>query len=542
MITRAIIIILAFAAVLSLPYALRPAREIPPAGALPLVVISPHMEAIRYEFEQAFRQWHAARYGKPVVIDWRIVGGTSEIMRYIESEYVAAFKQHWTATLGEPWTSEVAAAFSNYRLDAPGAKVTDLQKKAREAFLASSAGIGIDVIFGGGSFDNDRNARKGYLVDCGLSRMHPEWLAPEIIPQTLGGEVYYDKQGRWYGACLTTFGICYNRESLRRLKIDKPPTQWSDLADPKYYKQIGLADPTKSGSINKAYEMLLQQQIGLEIGERKARTASWDDAAEKEAIAAGFARGMRILQRIAANARYFTDGASSVVGDVGDGNAAAGMCIDFYGRVEAESIWQRGSDRLEYVAPAGGTTVSVDPIGIFRGAPNFEVAQHFVEFVISPEGQKLWNYKAGTPGGPVKYSLRRMPIRQDLYTAEHQRFMSDPNAEPYTIARQMVYHPEWTASLFNFLRLYFQSMAMDPHGELQEAWRAIIEAGGPDAVPEAAAVMGQMAVPYEKAAEQNINDPIQRMALTRNWSMSFKKQYEEVRKLARAQRKAASND
>lgn len=540
MVIRAAAILAAFAVILAIPYALRPAGEIPPADAVPLVVVTPHFEAIRYEFGHAFREWHRAKYGQPVVIDWRILGGTSEIMRYIESEYIAGFRRHWTATLGETWTDEVAGAFNNYRLDAPNSRASDVQRKARQAFLASKVGIGIDVIFGGGSFDNDRNARKGYLVDCGLAKAHPDWLAPEIIPQNLGGEMYYDPQGRWYGACLTTFGICYNRDSLARLGIEQPPSQWADLADPRYFKQIGLADPTKSGSINKAYEMLLQQQIRLEVAGRQARAQQqgqeWAPAAEKEAVAAGFERGMQLLQRIAANARYFTDGASSVVSDVGDGNAAAGMCLDFYGRVEAESISAHGSDRLQFVMPVGGTTVSVDPLGVFRGAPNEEVARHFVEFVMSPEGQKLWNYRAGSPGGPVRYSLRRLPVRRDMYTPEHRRQMSDATAEPYEVAQRMVYRPEWTASLFSFLRVYFSSMAMDPHPELQQAWQAIIAAGGPQAVPEAMEILGRPAVPYEQAAAQNINDPIQRMELTRNWSLRFQEQYENARQAAEAHR------
>ncbi len=135
-------------------------------------------------------------------------------------------------------------------------------------------------------------ARQGLLVDAGLAKLHPDWLKPAIIPQTLGGEKYYDEQGRWYGSCLTTFGICYNRDSLKRLGIDKPPTQWADLADPRYFKQIALADPTKSGSINKAFEMLMQQQIRQEVEHQqdlcKAGGPYWDEAAQKEAVAAGF--------------------------------------------------------------------------------------------------------------------------------------------------------------------------------------------------------------------------------------------------------------
>ena len=54
---------------------------------------------------------------------------------------------------------------------------------------------------------------------------------------------------------------------------------------------------------------------------------------------AGWAQGMGLIKRIAGNARLVTDSASKVPRDVGRGDAIAGMCIDFYGRSEAE--WTR---------------------------------------------------------------------------------------------------------------------------------------------------------------------------------------------------------
>lgn len=543
MIRRMIVIVVALGAVLSLPYALRPAKEVPPDDALHLVMISPNIEAIQYEFGRAFSEWHTAKYGRPVVLEWRNIGGTSDIVRYIESEYRAAFRLHWTRDLGRTWDETVAAAFNDGKLDAalasqPAASQSaDVPLEARRAFLASNAGIGIDVFFGGGSFDHSRAAQRGYLVDSGLSKTHPDWLVPEIIPEKLGGETYYDKQGRWYGSCLTTFGICYNRDSLKRLGIDKAPSQWTDLADPRYFKQIGLADPTKSGSIAKAFEMVVQQQMHQEVNRRKAAAGeAWNKQMEQQAVAAGWLRAMQLIQRMAGNARYFTDGASAVVTDVADGNAAAGMSIDYYTRFSAESVAKAdGTSRLGFVTPVGGTSVSVDPVAMFRGAPNADVARHFVEFVMSSDGQKLWDYKVGTPGGPVKYALRRMPTRRDMYTPEHRRYMADGDEDLYAIASQMTYRLDWTGPLFNFLRAYLQSLAIDPHKELQEAWGAINQAGGPQANPQAMQILGEQAVPYEQILAQNIANPISRIALTRDWAMFFKGQYEKACRVAEQQ-------
>ena len=62
-----------------------------------LVIVTPHNEAIRYEFERGFSAWHQQKYGSPVKIDWRSIGGTTEIMRYLKSEFAADMKRWWTS-------------------------------------------------------------------------------------------------------------------------------------------------------------------------------------------------------------------------------------------------------------------------------------------------------------------------------------------------------------------------------------------------------------------------------------------------------------
>src|SRR5205085_9265706 len=124
---------------------------------------------------------------------------------------------------------------------------------------------------------------------------------------------------------------------------------------------------------------------------------------------------------------------------------AAGMTIDFYGRFQSEAVRKPdGSSRLQYTNATGGTSVSVDPIGLFRGAPNPELGREFIAFVMSPEGQKLWNWKVGTPGGPHRYALRRLPILPALYAPEYASLRSDPDVMPYEMSRSFVYLDAWT--------------------------------------------------------------------------------------------------
>ncbi len=519
------------AVVVAIPFALKPKDDLLAAADDSLVVVTPHNEAIRYEFGRAFAAHYKAATGRSVRVDWRMPGGTSEIARYLKGEYYAAFEREWTIT-GHAWTPEVAAAFDNPQVrpsDAP--KMDTPAQAARRGFLASDRGIGMDVFFGGGSFDFERQAAAGRLIASGVIAGHPAWFDEAVIPQNVSGETFYDPQGRWIGACLSSFGICYNSDSLRRLGVAELPASWSDLASPRLFRQVALADPTKSGSAAKAFEMVIQQQM-----QELVRAAGSEDPA---ILAVGWKRGLEIIQAASANARYFTDAAGKVPVDVSLGDAAIGMCIDFYGRYQSEAV--RVGDapsRLQYFTPAGGSSVGVDPIGMLRGTPNRAVAEAFIAFVLSPEGQKLWNFRVDTPGGPLKYALRRLPVRKDLYAPEFAALRSDPDVMPYREAALFTYHPTWTAPLFKALGFIVRVMCLDPHDEQASAWKALAAAGFPrDALKTFSDLS---AVDYETA--QKIIAPalasanrIDEVRLANELGGKFRRQYQAAGRLARAE-------
>ena len=525
-------VLVALLAVILLPVLLRPRQTLSQVTDETLVVISPHNEAIRYEFGRAFMAAHKARTGRSVQIDWRTPGGTSEIARYLASEYLGAFQYYWEGKLHQPWNAEVQGAFDNPKV-APGDGT--LAARARRIFLESTVGCGIDLMFGGGTYDFGQQAAAGRLVDSGVVAAHPELFARQTgsagngasqlsIPQARGGELYWDPSGRWIGATLAAFGICYNTDVLTRLGINSIPVRWRDLANPQLRGSIALSDPTQSGSAAKAFEMLIQEQIAAAGGNPKE---GWD-------------RAMRLIRRIAANARYFTDSAPKIPWDVESGDAAAGMVIDFYGRFQSEAVRRPdGSSRLGYVTPEGGSSFGADPIGMLRGAPSPALAREFIEFVMSPTGQKLWNWKVGTPDGPERYALRRLPILPALYAPEYARFRSDPGVEPFKGDNQMVYHPEWTGALFRPIAFAVQTMCIDSHDELREAWEALIQADFP---PEATALFDDIgAVDYPAATGKlkpalGSAQKIDQVRLGKELCDGFRAQYRRVSELAQQRR------
>lgn len=398
-----------------------------------LIIMTPHNETIRREFGEAFTEYWLKKTGERVYMDWRTPGGTSEIRLILDGDFS--------------------------RAEARG-----------------DEGVGVDVLFGGGAYIFDKMASAGRLVKLDVFGEHKDWFGGENgIRQNFTGEDCYHKDHLWVGTCLSRFGICYNVNGLKRIGM-KIPQSWDDLGDPKYFGHVALADPTKSGSVAKAFEMLIQQKIHEELDRVTRMPGENNEQMLDRAKSLGWTKGFQLIQRIAANARYFTDSASKIPHDVAQGNAVAGMCVDFYGRAYNEKLKKAdGSSRLGWITPIGGTSTSVDPVAVLRGAENSEMAQGFVTFLLSEKGQLLWNNRLGSPNGPKHHAIRRLPLRPDLYTPDRLKYFTDPEVMPYKGEPDFVYEYELTGSLFNAMRHAIKVMCIDTHDELRDAWGMLIE-------------------------------------------------------------------
>jgi iron(III) transport system substrate-binding protein len=532
-------ILVALFAVVAVPFLFRQPEIDSRAAEDDLVIISPHSEAIRFEFTRAFSDYYHKTTGRSVHLDWRLPGGTTDIVRYLNSEFEAAFRNYWTQQLGRPWDRVVLEAYANPSLKG------DLDQgspgdRARYAFLNSNAGCGIDLLFGGGSFDFVNEANRGLLVDSGVLSRFPELFGGTgdlQIPLSLGGEPYWDAKGRWVGTCLAEFGICYNTEVLTRLGVFTPPVQWIDLANERLFNAIALADPTKSGSVAKAFELMIQQQMNQRLAELAASAPDQPrEQLEKQAMTEGWERGLQLLIRLAANSRYFSDGAPKIPMDVAYGDAAAGMCIDFYGRFESESVADKnGQSRLKYTSVVGGTSVGADSIALLRGAPHPQVAKAFIDFVLTLEGQKLWDFRVGAPGGPERYALRRLPIRKEFYREPLRAFMADPEADPYRDAEAFVYHYTWTGPLFSAIRFLVRVMCIDSRQELVSARKAIGDA--PIDSPAYQKLLDVSRVRYDVAMQQirdtlRSADRVKEVRLAEELTSYFRNQYRDAERMA----------
>ncbi len=505
MLKRLILAFLAPALLIALPVLLRPDQEKEAAHADEvdtLVVVSPHTAPIQYESERGFRKYYKQKTGRNVKIDWRNVGGTSDITRYIEDSYTAAFRQAWEKA-GHTCTDADRKNFKDPRSDS----------EARKFFLASDSGIGIDIFFGGGSYEHSNTASKGFAVDGGVQTRHPEYL--KDIPQTFAGETIWDAQGRFYGCCLSSFGLAYNPDRFKDAGLAVPLT-WTDLTKPELFNQIGLADPTKSGSIMKCYEMILQQAMAEFPNDRER----------------GWQEGFRRIKLIAANARTITDSAGKLVRDVSTGSVMAGMCIDFYGF--SESAWTEkttGSPRLVYHMPQNGSAVTCDPVQVLRGAPNRTVAEHFLDFLVSPEGQRLWIQKPGTPGGPEKYALLRTSVKQAFHKTIPAEYLSNPDFDPYAMAGTFQYDGRLTGRYFSLIRVLIKCIALDPQNDLSATRKAMRKSGDPGwAMEELLKMPFSYADAGIMAKKLSGGNAEEKAALRREWTAFAMDQYRKIRK------------
>jgi iron(III) transport system substrate-binding protein len=516
---RLIALIAAFFLVLFAPFSVRallppPHEAASSADALELRVITPHQRDIRQVFERAFSEYHRARFGKAVRIVYLIPGGTNDMVRYLSDFYDSR---------RDPETGELPPE--------------------------SSLTPDVDVVFGGGDTTFDREL-KPFLKPVRLpaGALAAAFPAPDLAGVALYESTRGDTPPRWVGVVLASFGVVYNPELYRALRLE-PPRTFTDLGRPELANLVALADPTRSGSAAVAYMMVLQRSMAdAEDAFLRARGGppntqdAMRDAAYQAALERGFHDGMSHLLRIAANARYFTDSGGRPPSDVSQGEAAAGMAIDFYARVLEEQV---GKNRLVYVTPEAATAVTPDPVAVLYGVRGERevLANRFIEYLLSPEAQRLWNLEAGK-NPHLARSLRRLPIRRDVY-ADRRDFADDTN--PFEETHGFNLRGEWM-KLFRDTRKVWAAMFMDAGTDLASAYRAVL------AVPNAhtrAALLDRLAdvpvrmreIAAEKAAidalsaarDKVAEDP--RLLATRQriaWAQRFREHYQSVEARARA--------
>ncbi|WP_020495900.1 ABC transporter substrate-binding protein [Sciscionella marina] len=205
-----------------------------------------------------------------------------------------------------------------------------------------------------------------------------------------GFKVPTDNGGKLTYFALRYFGFVYNTDQVRE---QDAPKDWHDLLDPKWKGKIAVGDMTVPGGIRYALESLM-----LPENEQK-----W---------------GHSYVRRLAAQNLQVSQSEQVVPTDVASGRFPVGIAV-YQGYYEDQK--KKGAP-LGMVFPLkdGGNYMARSALCLIKDAPDAEVAQLYVNWLYSPEGQRAlaekdnsygWTPAAPGPKGlPPLDKLPRLPF------------------------------------------------------------------------------------------------------------------------------------
>ncbi len=357
---------------------------------------------------------------------------------------------------------------------------------------------GIDVLYGGGI------AVYGDLEKDGLlTPYNPPADVLARIPAQLNGMNLYDPAHEWFGAALSGFGIITNEQVRRAVGLPEVHT-WADLTDSRLAGWVSACDPRVSSSVMQIYEIILQAY-------------GWD-------------KGWAVLMEMSGNVRQFLTSAPASAVEVGMGDAAYGVAIDIYGQAQAGYY---GPENVNFVLPEGQTVITPDSIAILKNPPHPEIARHFLEFVLSRDGQLLWMLPKGAPGGAEHNVINRMSVQPALYDELAGRTPIATN--PFKLHSDFVFSESLSSRRRTILSIFISAWMIDTHDLLASAWKAI---NSPAArkLPEAQRqeLLARLVAPpcpedeLLHLADTDWKDPVQRTALVNRWQSEAMDRYKSV--------------
>jgi len=300
---------------------------------------------------------------------------------------------------------------------------------------AEVPGRAVDLAWGGGPVWFDILYRAGLtspLVSDEVSvyvNQIPDMISGAPSKRIDDGEVH------WIGAAISSFGFTINTATLELEGLPQP-TKWIDLANETYsvvlpFPIIGTADPTRSTSNTRMFEIILQ-------------TYGWEE-------------GWKLLTLLGGNSIIY-DGSELVRDAAIRGDIGAGTTIDFYGY----TAQLENPELCQYIFPEDGTIVNADPIAMINTSPNPEAAQAFIAWILSPEGQEPW----------LDPTVNRLPINTQVFETEKGQERPDLEEMYYkSIDALKIEFSDDIASSYEFAMMnFFHYTLVSPWTQLQDAW------------------------------------------------------------------------
>ncbi|MCF4151331.1 ABC transporter substrate-binding protein [Dethiosulfovibrio sp. F2B] len=202
-----------------------------------------------------------------------------------------------------------------------------------------------DVWFGGGS-------------DAFIQAKADGLIVPYDSPNAKRvADAFRDGEGYWTGVSLVVVGLLVNTERAESVGLPIPDS-WEAIADSSFKDEVLASNPKTSGTAYTTVSGVLQM-----FGEEK---------------------GWSYLERLYGNIPFLEKSGGTPGTKAVQGEFAVGIVPD------PHSIKMNNPDApVKTVFPKDGVLAWPSPVAIVKGAKNMEGAEKFVDWALSPEGQKV---------------------------------------------------------------------------------------------------------------------------------------------------------
>lgn len=282
----------------------------------------------------------------------------------------------------------------------------------------------------------------------------------DSLPGRVGRQPQSDTLGRFEAVETAGFAIVANERYLERKNLEMPE-RFADLADRKYAGHVALPVPSRVGFAPPIYEHWLQVN--------------------------GWQAGFGVIARLAANAELVSSGGTGVVDRVARGRSGLGVTMDFFAKNAAA---QGAPVTVRYPLD---TLFSPAHVAILARTRRPDTARRFVDFVLSPEGQRLL----------LDPSIARLPMRPAAYRSAPvgviNPFSIADLADAHDASRGMRRQPIVTA--------LFDAAFTNRHEQLCELWQRLRDAEHALGVDDATVKRARDLATAMPIAERDADDP-----------------------------------
>lgn len=299
----------------------------------------------------------------------------------------------------------------------------------------------IDICWGGGVTLFDWLMQEGLLSPMNSTLMQE---VESRVPDTIAGASMQGnntlEQLVWIASKISSYGFMVNHAFLNDYSLPVP-YYWENLSSPIYGQNLPTIPTIAMGNAPYTTSHAMIYHTTLQL--------------------MGWEAGWTHLTRMAGNAQI-CGGSVEAQTLVQNGDRGIVPCIDFYGFLS-----QFQNPDCEYIIPQDGTIIEGDPIAIAGSTVQKDLAEGFIDFVLSPYGQSLW----------LDEDLLRLPVLREAF--------DEPGASGkeylYTIYNQTIESTSFVVNQTQFSSLsisvmnYFESVLTDSFTEQQDCWNTMVE-------------------------------------------------------------------